>query len=125
MKENAAPVRVFTNIEKRELAGHSFRDITLDGVDLAEANLTECSFEGVSLRSCDFRRADLRGARFLRCDLRDARLEEVMLGGNRFHGSCLAGATGLTPEQHDYVCRRGGVFTDPQNGEGSRLKIVK
>lgn len=104
------PVRLFTAGEKRELGGASFRAVALDGTDFSGANLSLACFDGVSLRDCDFRRCDLRGARFLACDLRGAAFEDVRLGHNRFHGSSLGGATGLTGEQHDYVCRRGGSF---------------
>ena len=117
-----SPTRVFTEAEKRELAGSSFREIALDGVDFAGANLQGTVFERVSLRGCDFRRADLRGAQIVGCDLRGSRFEEVFLGGNRFHGSSLAEVTGLTEAQLDYVCRRGGTLADP---DGPRLRLIK
>jgi hypothetical protein len=117
---------IFTAVEKqRELVRCAFRNLDLDGVDLTGANLCEAIFEEVSLRGCDFRRADLRAASFLRCDLRGAKLEEVSLGGNVFHGSCLAGAVGLTAEQIEYIERRGGTFSDWPGGDASRLRLIK
>jgi uncharacterized protein YjbI with pentapeptide repeats len=104
--------RVFTAAEKRDLAGQVFRNLSLEGVDFSGANLREASFVRVSLRGCDFRTADLRGADFLGCDLRQARLDQVVLGDNRFHGSCLANSAGLSDDAKDYVSRRGGSFID-------------
>jgi uncharacterized protein YjbI with pentapeptide repeats len=114
--------RIFTEAEKRELAGRSFRDLALDGVDFAGADLRGAVFERVSLRGCDFRRADLRGAELLDCDLGGARFDEAVLGDNRFHGSRLVEITGLTDEQLDYVCRRGGGTVARQ---GPRLTLLE
>lgn len=117
---------IFTTVEKqRELVRCDFRNLDLDGVDLTGANLCGSSFEEVSLRACDLRGADLRGASFLRCDLRGAKLDAVSVGGNHFDGSCFAGVTGLTPEQTEYIERRGGTFSDWPGGEGSRLRLIK
>ena len=116
------PLRVFTDAEKHELAGSSFRELALDGVDFAGANLQGTVFDRVSLRGCDFRRADLRGADIVSCDLRGSRFDEAILGGNRFHGSSLAEVTGLTEEQVDYASRRGGTLVAP---EGPRLRLIK
>jgi uncharacterized protein YjbI with pentapeptide repeats len=79
-------------------------------VDFSEADLRCVLFEESNLRGCDFSRADLRGAIFLCCDLRQARLDRVILFGSRFPGSSLAGASGLTREQVEYVLEHGGTF---------------
>lgn len=118
------PVHVFTAGEKRELAGARFRDMSLDGTDFSGADLQLASFDAVSLRGCDFRRCDLRGARFVRCDLHGAAFAEVQLGGNRFDGSSLAAATGLTEAHADYVCRHGGSFEE-RDWRGPNLRLLK
>ncbi len=114
-------LHVFTSGEKRQLAAQVFCRVTLDRVDFSGADLSETRFDTVSLRGCDFSGADLRGAEFLRCDLRDANLCDVGLGDNRFHGSWLAGATGLTVAQTQYVCSRGGTFVTWGDGPASHL----
>lgn len=106
----AAPLRVFSVGEKRELAGQVFREISLDHVDFSGADLRGARFDTVSLRACDFRGADLRGAEFLDCDLREANLAGIVLADTGFDGSWVGGATGLTVEQIQQVSRRGGVF---------------
>lgn len=103
-------LHVFTFGEKRQLASQVFCSVTLDRVDFSGADLSGTHFDTVSLRGCDFSGADLHGAEFLRCDLREANLRDVGLGDNRFHGSWLAGATGLTVAQTQYICSRGGTF---------------
>jgi uncharacterized protein YjbI with pentapeptide repeats len=126
MKNQHVPSKIFTAAEKRrDLVRCSFRRLELDGVDLSGANLGEATFEEVSLRGCDLRKADLRGAVFLRCDLRGALLDGTFLGGNRFHGSCFAGATGLSEEQTAYVARHGGSLAEWTPEEGAHLRLLK
>jgi uncharacterized protein YjbI with pentapeptide repeats len=102
--------QIFSVEEKRELIGEIFRDVALAAVDFSHADLRGARFVNASLRDCDFTGADLRSVDFVRCDLRRAVLSDVELGGNRFDGSCLAGAVGLTAAQSSYVRRRGGSF---------------
>jgi len=116
-------VRVFTEAEKRELHGSTFRELVLDGADFSDAVLQGATFDRVSLRGCDFRRADLRGAAILGCDLSGSRFDEALLGGNRFHGSSFAEVAGLSEEQEGYVCRRGGTFVI--HGGGPRLRLLR
>jgi uncharacterized protein YjbI with pentapeptide repeats len=103
-------IRVFSEDEKRELGEQVFRTVSLDCVDFAGADLRRTRFDTVSLRGCDFRLADLRGAEFVNCDLREASLHQAELGDNRFDGSWLAGATGLSVEQTRCIVRCGGSF---------------
>jgi uncharacterized protein YjbI with pentapeptide repeats len=121
----AGPVAILTCREKSQLAGRSFQEVTLDGADFSGANLQGASFLRSSLRGCDFRGADLRGAAFLRCDLRGVALGDALLDGNRFHGSCLAEATGLSDEQNTYVCRRGGTFMAWSDGDRPRSSQIE
>jgi uncharacterized protein YjbI with pentapeptide repeats len=106
-------IRVFTQVEKQWLREQLFHAVDLAGVDLAAADLRGSRFEAVSLRGSDFRASDLRGVEFIDCDLRGACLSEAQLGANHFHGSCLAGAVGLSEEQAGYIRAHGGSFTDP------------
>jgi uncharacterized protein YjbI with pentapeptide repeats len=101
--------RVFTDAEKRNLRGQSFRG-DLDRVDFAMADLREASFESASLTECDFRGADLRGATFVACDLRQASFDGAEFGNNRFDRTLLAGVVGVGDARQE-IERAGGVFT--------------
>jgi uncharacterized protein YjbI with pentapeptide repeats len=107
-------IRVFTRDEKRRLTEQHFHNVDLGGVDLTGADLQGSAFEDCRLSACDFRAADLRAVRFLRCDLRDAQFAGARLGDNQFDGSCLAGASGLSALQLQYVAARGGSITEPE-----------
>jgi uncharacterized protein YjbI with pentapeptide repeats len=101
--------RIFTEREKQELAGQSFRG-QLDRVDFARADLRCARFASASLSGCDFSDADLRGAHFLACDIRDARFGGAAFGDNRFDETLLSrvqGAEGL----RETIERAGGFFT--------------
>ncbi len=104
------PIRIFTAFEKKNLWRFSFRGLDLKQVDFSEADLRCVLFEETNLRGCDFTRADLRGTIFLCCDLGQVRLDRVILFGSRFPGSSLAGASGLTRQQVEYILKHGGTF---------------
>jgi uncharacterized protein YjbI with pentapeptide repeats len=103
-------IQIFTAFEKKNLWRFSFRGLDLKQVDFSEADLRCVLFEETNLRGCDFAGADLRGAIFLCCDLGQARLDRVILLGSRFPGSSLAGASGLSREQVEYILEHGGMF---------------
>ena len=100
--------RIFTEPEKRELAGLSFRG-ELDRVDFARADLRRARFASASLSGCDFSGADLRGTHFLACDIRDARFEGAAFGDNRFDESLLSRVEGVDGVR-DIIERSGGFF---------------
>jgi uncharacterized protein YjbI with pentapeptide repeats len=108
MEPPMSTIRVFSDKEKQELADQVFIESSLDLVDLVSADLRGARFRSVSLRGADLRGADLRGAQFVDCDMREACLRDVRLGDNRFDGSCLHGATGLSEDQKTYISTRGG-----------------
>lgn len=129
---NARLEKIFTKSEKAELWKLNVNRVRLDRVDFRSANLSGASFEHVTLAGCDFTGADLQETVFLECDLRCACFEGVRFGKNRFDGSGLAGATGLTPEDRLYIVSVGGQFgrslTEPARRKraGSRKgKAVK
>jgi uncharacterized protein YjbI with pentapeptide repeats len=93
-----------------ETSGPHFEDIDLSTTDFSRANLRSALFKNAILRACDFSNADLRSVVFLHCDLQGARLDGATLGANEFTGSCLAGVTGLDPDQTRYVIAKGGTF---------------
>ncbi len=102
--------RIFTEKEKSGLRLRVFKNLNLDCVDFRGAKLSVCKFEDVSLAGSDFTGADLRGAAFLRCDLRRVRFANALFANNRFDGSWLTAAVGLTPRQREYIEKRGGRF---------------
>jgi uncharacterized protein YjbI with pentapeptide repeats len=104
------PVRVLSGEEKALLAGSRFRDLNLDFVDLATADLRHARFERVSLVGCDFTAADLRSTEFYDCDLRGAAFERAQWQNNIFYGCLFHGARGLDLIRTYYIQIRGGSF---------------
>jgi hypothetical protein len=101
--------RLFTNAEKKELAGQVFRNVALDGADFSSANLRGARFEGASLVRCSFAGADLRGVVFSMCDLREVDLAGVNFGENRFDGTVVGGVEDLSPEVRAAILESGGT----------------
>ena len=109
----ARPVaeRLFTQEEKRELAGLCLASTCFDQVDFSGANLAHAVFDHVSLIGCDFRSARLTLATFRSCDLRDALFDQAtLLRGSRFDGSSLLAARGLTRSARALVRTTGGIL---------------
>lgn len=102
--------RILTACEKLGLRGAAFRSLDLAEGDLSGADLRDAVFDRVDLTAASFAGADLRGACFLGCDLRRADFERARLGDNRFDGSWLTGARGLTFRARVRIARQGGVF---------------
>jgi uncharacterized protein YjbI with pentapeptide repeats len=103
--------RLFTNEEKRLLAGLFLKDTCFDHVDFRDADLSQAVFDRVSLIGCDFRGATLASAVFRHCDLRGTRFDRATsLHGSRFDGSCLLAAVGLSRWARQHVRRTGGTF---------------
>jgi len=116
------PIKVFTALEKKNLLWRVlFRCLDLNHVDFSDADLRGVLFDDTSLRGCDFTGADLRGAIFLCCDLAQARLDRAILFGSRFPGSSLAGSSGLTREQVEYVLEHGGIFVTQASSDMEAL----
>jgi uncharacterized protein YjbI with pentapeptide repeats len=117
-----APIKVFTASEKKNLLWRvSFRGLNLNHVDFSDADLRCVLFDDTNLRGCDFTGADLRGAIFLCCDLAQTRLDRAILFGTRFPGSSLAGSSGLTREQVEYVLEHGGIFVTQASSDMQAL----
>jgi uncharacterized protein YjbI with pentapeptide repeats len=108
---------IFTSREKRELTGEVFRSRELVDLDFSRADLRGACFEKTVLLRCSFAGADLRGARFLSCDLHGVDLAGAVLGDNRFDGTTLVDAFGLTAGARKIVADGGGTF---QPGHASR-----
>ena len=106
-------LKILSAFEKLGMAGRTFADVDLSRVDFTMSNLQLARFVHVSLQGCDFSLADLRGAIFVECDLRGAVFGQTRLADNRFDGSWLVGARGLSVAQQRYVRARGGLFLSP------------
>ena len=101
---------VFTEDEKRLLAGLVLRNTRFDRVDFRNADLSQAVFDQVSLVACDFRGAVLASASFRHCDLRGAHFDgTTSFRGSRFEGTCLLGAVGLSRTARDHIRRAGGT----------------
>ncbi|HJX62469.1 MAG TPA: pentapeptide repeat-containing protein [Polyangia bacterium] len=115
--------KVLTAREKAQLQETILADATLDCVDFARADLRDSRFERVCFRGSAFCAANLVRAWFVGCDLTGADFTGARLGNNSFFGSSLAGATGMTQRQKEYVISRGGSFRRDRlkAGAGARL----
>jgi uncharacterized protein YjbI with pentapeptide repeats len=110
LSDRRPKLKILSAFEKLGMAGKVFEHADLSRVDLSMANLRLTRFVHVSLQGCDLTRADLRGAVFVACDLRGATFGHTRLEDNRFDGSWMVGARGLSAAQQRYVRERGGLF---------------
>ena len=101
---------ILTSREKRELTGEVFCKRELVDMDFSGADLRGARFEKTVLLRCSFAGADLRGARFLSCDLHSIDLGDAVLGDNRFDGTTLVDALGVTGPMSKMVADAGGTF---------------
>ncbi len=99
--------RILTPLEKLDLRGAVFWQISLDGVDFSGADLQDARFEHAGLRGASFAGADLRGVHFLHCDLRGIDLRSARLGENRCDGSWLCGERGLSRRDRERLAAAG------------------
>lgn len=104
------PERILTDREKLALRGAALRSLDLAGGDLSGADLRDAVLGWVELAGASLADADLRGAWFLACDLRRVDFRGARLGANRFDGSWLTGAIGLTPGARVRIAEAGGRF---------------
>jgi uncharacterized protein YjbI with pentapeptide repeats len=72
--------------------------------------LRETRFERTKLIRCNLANADLRGARFVSCELEGVVLVDTVFGDNRFDGTTLIDAFGLSPAGRMLVEQHGGTF---------------
>ena len=101
---------VLTAREKRELAGEVFCNRELIELDFSGSDLRGACFERSVLLRCSFAGADLRGARFLSCDLESIVLADAVLGDNRFDGTTLVEAIGVSASAREAIASGGGAF---------------
>lgn len=89
--------RILTSGEKAALRGAVFANREFVGIDLSGADLRGARFDRTRLARCNLSRADLRGAHFNLCDLDEVVLADTLFGDNRFDGTSIVGAVGLSP----------------------------
>jgi uncharacterized protein YjbI with pentapeptide repeats len=118
--------KIFTEGEKKALlVGHVFQGADLDGVDFSGADLRAARFENTSLRNCDFSATHLLDTQFLRCDLRGTCFNGAKFEHNRFDGSLLLGATGLSASLRTYIDEHGGSFLRVMDGRTAARESPK
>ncbi len=74
------------------MRGIDFREKELAGWPAAYVNFSLCKFFRIDLRNADLRRCDFEGAKFLECDLTGANLAGAYLAGAAFYNCDLSGA---------------------------------
>lgn len=102
--------KVFSTEQKAALRGAVFADRELVGVDLSGADLRDARFEKTRMVGCDLTGADLRGAQFSLCDLRGVVLADALFGDNRFDGTTIEDAIGLSQPTRTLIEGWGGTF---------------
>jgi uncharacterized protein YjbI with pentapeptide repeats len=102
--------RIFTADEKATLGGELFLNRELVGVDFSGADLRGARFERTTLVRCNLAAADVRGAHFILCDLHAVVLADVLFEDNRFDGTTLVDAVGLTADGQAVIEGGGGTF---------------
>ena len=109
MSENTFFQSILISQENCELRGGVFSHREFVRVDLAGADLCDARFEEVLFERCNLTGADLRGAHFIRCEFREVVMTGITLGNNRFDGTSLRGAIGLSEETRLAVVQQGGL----------------
>jgi len=95
-----------TDLSHAYLANRIRTDITIEGADLYNADLTGASLEGICAHRTVFYHAQCTGTKFAKADLTNADFREAMLEGARFDGARLEDA------QFDGAKLRGARFRD-------------
>lgn len=99
---------VLTLTEKRSLRRSSFRGLTFERMDLADADFRLARLSNVTFLQCDLNRADLRcaelqGCRFIECDL-----AAVRFGRNRLVDTDFRRCRNLLAEERQRILSMGG-----------------
>lgn len=102
--------RILTSEEKAALRGAVFVHRDLVGMDFSGADLRGARFDKTLIAGCNLRGADLRGARFKLCDLREIVLTDALFGDNRFDGTTIVDAIGLSTPTRILLEQWGATF---------------
>lgn len=91
--EEAEPAWTRERVIAAALAGDSFADVDLSGLDLSHHVFGAVDFRGATLEDVDFADADLSGAQFAECPMDNARFDGATLKAVDLAGTKLAGAS--------------------------------